>query len=230
MNLSSRPVNGLLVLLVAFAIVYIGVTATTDPSSADTEWDRYWEHRVEDEKARIMALFPDPGAQKLRSTKGEQHKRLAEAVKEHQLRQETGAPRTLHRFQDARTAPPDNAITVLHNLFVEEHARASGLPSNESHGLIRCPACRDLVYIEHGDRVLCSCGLVLELYGNALTVWHSPLLNQQEADFQARAPALYQRRLAQVEARLNETRHVRAREATVPTENSAAQRPAEMEN
>ena len=37
--------------------------------------------------------------------------------------------------------------------------------------LFHCPSCETPIPIEHGDRILCGCGLYMENYGNSLVLW-----------------------------------------------------------
>ena len=74
---------------------------------------------------------------------------------------------------EGRLAPPPDAENFSASDFTTESVRGSRwLPGEKVRRVVRrCPACKELLPMEHGDRVRCECGLVSELYGNALTVW-----------------------------------------------------------
>lgn len=76
------------------------------------------------------------------------------------------------RFRDAR---PDtgSAETFPASEFQRVVKKPSRLApgADVSETIQTCPACAADVDIEHGDRVVCNCGLHMELYGNALTIW-----------------------------------------------------------
>lgn len=42
---------------------------------------------------------------------------------------------------------------------------------------LACPSCNTTVYMKHGDRVLCKCGVYIETYGNGLYWWKADLSN-----------------------------------------------------
>lgn len=68
---------------------------------------------------------------------------------------------------------PSNAETVPASAF----HRSWKIPSKHALGVDithyqqTCPACAADVSISHGQDIQCSCGLRMELYGNALTIW-----------------------------------------------------------
>lgn len=79
----------------------------------------------------------------------------------------------LAKFQQHRSPPPSEAET----LPAHEFERRIDRPSKFAPGYTTvksvqtCPACKRDLPLNHGDRVRCSCGLFVELYGNALTIW-----------------------------------------------------------
>lgn len=78
-----------------------------------------------------------------------------------------------HKFRQEREAPPGDAEKHPASNF----QRTVKSPSKYVPGadVVRrvqtCPSCASDVEIEHGDRVVCDCGLHMEIYGNALTIW-----------------------------------------------------------
>ena len=86
---------------------------------------------------------------------------------------EHGGARTLSRRGDKREDRPERAVGLNRKLFLDYERAAwadEGVRPNDE--LIRCPnSCNQLLYVAQGDRVVCECGLHVELDGNVLYVW-----------------------------------------------------------
>lgn len=67
--------------------------------------------------------------------------------------------RVLFKFQQPRPPVPWRAKKMAAHLFEKT--------SND----LMCPSCEKPLPINHGERVVCDCGLHAELYGNAVTIW-----------------------------------------------------------
>lgn len=81
----------------------------------------------------------------------------------------------IYNFDDhSRREPPPWAEQHRKSDFTEEltvpSRYAPGKEAHAGYGTI-CPACKAPISIEHGDRLLCECGLYMENYGNLLTIW-----------------------------------------------------------
>ena len=67
---------------------------------------------------------------------------------------------------------PELAIMLsLYDLVAEEARAWKAQGIKPSGNVFRCPSSGDRIYIEHGDRVACRCGVHFELYGNGLAMW-----------------------------------------------------------
>ena len=79
----------------------------------------------------------------------------------------------LARFQDRRKPMPAHAEHHSLSSFERPPAHASKvLPGKFVYTTqFHCPLCERLLDIDHGDRIVCECGLYMETYGNRLTVW-----------------------------------------------------------
>lgn len=81
--------------------------------------------------------------------------------------------KVLATFQQERSAVPYYA----EQLIASNYQKHENFPSTFVPGEVVekynqcCPACQRVVPLEHGTRLLCSCGLIMEQYGNSLTVW-----------------------------------------------------------
>ena len=82
-------------------------------------------------------------------------------------------PQILARFQQKRPPVPVSAERYQTPRFtkVMEHPSSfiEGLFWETSHFF--CPFCGVELDIEHGDRIKCACGLIMEVYGIGLTIW-----------------------------------------------------------
>ena len=80
----------------------------------------------------------------------------------------------LFRFND-RVRPPPPTHAELHPLT--DYIRNEQKPSKYVTGCTLliphayCPICDREIEIDHGQRIRCECGLLLELWGNGLSVW-----------------------------------------------------------
>ena len=89
------------------------------------------------------------------------------------------ALRVTFRFQEERSDPPPWAEThMLSDFQIEEERESIYVPgrhvtvTHPSGDLVMCPRCENRGHLDHGDRAVCGgCGLNMETYGNALTIW-----------------------------------------------------------
>ena len=69
-------------------------------------------------------------------------------------------PTILSRFQQKKTAVPDDAVQLCRSSY-----------PGKTHDMVLCPNCSISISMDHGDRILCDCGVILENYGNSLKMW-----------------------------------------------------------
>ena len=83
--------------------------------------------------------------------------------------------KNLHQFGDTRKPPPRTAETHARSDFTKvESVLSRWLPDRcIRKETFHCPACSVELQIDHGDRIECQCGLVMETHGNALTLWRN---------------------------------------------------------
>jgi ribosomal protein S27AE len=67
-------------------------------------------------------------------------------------------------FQEKKTSKPTRATYQLASDFM------TGRKLRRKYQ-IKCPTCRRKNYMEHGDRLLCGCDTVLEVYGDSYYSW-----------------------------------------------------------
>ena len=72
----------------------------------------------------------------------------------------------IYTYGDWRQPPPDKAIQST----VSEHS-CRGETFGERDN-VKCPVCRRVNQLKHGDRILCGCNTVIETYGNSLVYWN----------------------------------------------------------
>jgi hypothetical protein len=68
-----------------------------------------------------------------------------------------------------RSPVPENA----HKSQLTDHRKYQKWHWEFHKDIIKCPSCKDELYIEHGDRLLCKCGTIIEVYGNSMNHWES---------------------------------------------------------
>ena len=109
--------------------------------------------------------------QKVRDDQGEEDKRRREKKLNGRIAQQT----VLYYFQQNREEPPHEAENRLHSNCLKPDTHYS----DEEY---LCPKCSVDLIIDHGQRVLCECGWLLELYGNLLVVWEDKIREPDERE------------------------------------------------
>lgn len=81
--------------------------------------------------------------------------------------------RRIAKFQQDRPPVPKQAEQHLLNAFEIEMVHESNFAEGRAYKTYHnyCPSCQKLIVIEHGDRLLCECGLYMENYGNSFVIW-----------------------------------------------------------
>jgi hypothetical protein len=72
----------------------------------------------------------------------------------------------------------------------------------------KCPVCRTLLYMRDGDRILCTCGHALEVYGNSLRYWEFHQSDRQHVFYEY--PKLYNEAEISMYDKITENRDIAA--------------------
>ena len=84
-----------------------------------------------------------------------------------------GKYRVIVRFREKRGPVPSYAEQFMKSSFERTIRHASKFLLGKVYVETKffCPSCDGHIPIDHGDRILCACGLYMENYGNSLEVW-----------------------------------------------------------
>lgn len=83
----------------------------------------------------------------------------------------TRETKSIYTFQANRSDPPAESQMNAAHLYQTGNRR-------RNRREFKCPNCGRNNYLGHGDRILCGCDYIIELYGNSYTWWYKSLSSQ----------------------------------------------------
>jgi ribosomal protein S27AE len=81
-----------------------------------------------------------------------------------------GQIKLVAKFQEQRSEKPQ---TANHGLVSQQSKGYRESNNYDDRNPLACPNCKTTVYMKHGDRILCTCGVYIETYGNSLDWWEA---------------------------------------------------------